>query len=797
MTTTRQWLHVRRPEVVELVQEMLLGRLPQGDSECMALPALLSASIINTTAHGLSSTSRFVNLTWGVRGALAQVNVSFAIELLVPSDGGVGAPIFLTQWTHRPWALVGLERGYVGVVYPGADCHVNGASPSMPCDAAPAFQAAYCAACGWCADSAWALILARAWVASRALDYVLQALPQADASRVCISGHSRNGKQSLVAAAFDERIGAVVGSSPGSPVASPFRFSSAQFYGQDAITSGAKAEWFSWWAPKSREFVGRENEMPMDGHGILGMIAPRAAAIATATEDREGDSVYANEMSVREARHVYALFGAEANISVLLHPGDHHGYTSVTSFFDYFDAALHRPAGLQQDAPSAARRAASEPESAQPPPPPPPPLPPPPPFVTPVGFDWEQWRRRSGASRADAPSEEDPLERRVAWVLDANSSTQMLAGFNMGDAYCEEASPAEYVRLLMNHEGPAVSSGANRNVTSLPFSFGTYVTASAFFDAELIRRRLDASSSSSPSPPLSSSPGGGGSGGEPGAPVVVWLHGYGYNRGFDTLGNNSAAFLDLAARGYVVLAFDMVGFGMRLREGGAAFYRRYPRGASLLGKMVADVRALVDTVHCLSSAGRADVACFHAGSWNPSPAALEKIPAVDPDRVLVAGYALGGLVALHAAALDPRIAGVASIAGFTPMRSDTASRPTGGLRRLAEMHALAPRLGLYVGDEAALPYDVSDLLEAAAPRPTLLVTPVHDRDATHADVLQCVARARAAWQRHGAAEKLQNTSPDDYTRISPAVAATLVAWADNVTSTVAPRPPVATRVRNK
>ena len=44
---------------------------------------------------------------------------------------------------------------------------------------------------------------------------------------------------------------------------------------------------------------------------------------------------------------------------------------------------------------------------------------------------------------------------------------------------------------------------------------------------------------------------------------------------------------------------------------------------------------------------------------------------------------------------------VASVAGFTPMRTDSADRGTGGLARLASMHALAPRLGLYVGDEAS------------------------------------------------------------------------------------------------
>jgi hypothetical protein len=44
---------------------------------------------------------------------------------------------------------------------------------------------------------------------------------------VAITGHSRNGKQSLIAAAYDERITAVADSSSGSPAGSPYRLTSA------------------------------------------------------------------------------------------------------------------------------------------------------------------------------------------------------------------------------------------------------------------------------------------------------------------------------------------------------------------------------------------------------------------------------------------------------------------------------------------------------------------------------------------------------------------------------------------
>ena len=142
----------------------------------------------------------------------------------------------------------------------------------------------------------------------------------------------------------------------------------------------------------------------------------------------------------------------------------------------------------------------------------------------------------------------------------------------------------------------------------------------------------------------------------------------------------------------------------------------------------------------------------------------------------MAGFALGGTVALHAAALDTRISAVASFAGFTPFRTDTADKPTGGIQRLYEMHALLPRLGLF--DTAALrpqiPYDYDELLKVGiAPRPTLLYTPQGDRDATFEDVSACVKGAQASWPDE---QLLTWHSPATISKMEHAEAAALVAW---------------------
>jgi dipeptidyl aminopeptidase/acylaminoacyl peptidase len=49
-------------------------------------------------------------------------------------------------------------------------------------------------------------------------------LDEVDKSKIAITGHSRNAKQSLLAAAFDDRITAVISSSGGTGGEFPFRY---------------------------------------------------------------------------------------------------------------------------------------------------------------------------------------------------------------------------------------------------------------------------------------------------------------------------------------------------------------------------------------------------------------------------------------------------------------------------------------------------------------------------------------------------------------------------------------------
>ena len=217
---------------------------------------------------------------------------------------------------------------------------------------------------------------------------------------------------------------------------------------------------------------------------------------------------------------------------------------------------------------------------------------------------------------------------------------------------------------------------------------------------------------------------------------------------------------------------------MSRMQGGNKFYARHGGNGSLLGQMVKDTRAAVDFMLCRSVLRHNASLCSQHG-YSVSNSGIDKIPYIDPARIFVAGFALGGTVALHAAALDSRIAGVASFAGFTPMRSDTLDKPTGGIRRLYDLHALIPRLGLFTDSLQDIPYDYDELLKAIAPRPTLLYTPQGDRDATFADVAACVNASATAW---GDGKGLTHVAPDAISKMEGDEAKALKAWVKTTAS---------------
>jgi dienelactone hydrolase len=147
--------------------------------------------------------------------------------------------------------------------------------------------------------------------------------------------------------------------------------------------------------------------------------------------------------------------------------------------------------------------------------------------------------------------------------------------------------------------------------------------------------------------------------------------------------------------------------------------------------------------------------------------ALAALKELDGSRIYLAGYSLGGNVALLTAALDDRVAGVIAASAFTPLKTSKKNDGTEGVLQLSHLHGLAPRLGEFAGRESQIPIDYDEIL-AAIKAPVYLRAPVLDRYAIPANVRAVVRNART----NGA--RIELNEPVDFNRFP--VAAQREAW---------------------
>lgn len=235
-------------------------------------------------------------------------------------------------------------------------------------------------------------------------------------------------------------------------------------------------------------------------------------------------------------------------------------------------------------------------------------------------------------------------------------------------------------------------------------------------------------------------------------PVVIYLHayldagGHEWSRGY---GYRTSVGERLAQEGFLAVEFDQVGYASRNRDAGIEFYRENP-GLSALGVMIQDVRRLIDAVSLLEG--------------------------VDKERIMVAGYSLGGTVGLYAAAFDPRIAAVAATCGFGSMRRDTHGNQTEGIKRYSHLRPTIPRLGLFLGNEKRIPYDFHEVLALIAPRRVYILAPKLDQDWVFEDVAACYHEAVKVFALYGKRNNIVLNSPNDFNRYPPEYQSLVNRW---------------------
>jgi hypothetical protein len=299
VTTAELWWTQRRPEIVEDFEREIYGRTPKETPK-------VTWEVTKTTNDGKAITKTLVGHV--DNSSYPAISVNIQLTLTTPANatgpvpvimqfggGGFGGPrgpggrlgqglrpttagttrpaggrgpggrpggFVLYDWQHpilaRGWGYAtintssiqadngaGLTTGIIGLVNKGQPRKLD----------------------DWGALAAWA------WGASRALDY-FETDKAVDAKHVGLEGHSRWGKATIVAMAFDQRFAIAYVSSSGEGGAKLHR----RNWGELVENVAGSGE-YHWMAGNFLKYAGHWDDLPVDSHELIAMCAPRPVLI--------------------------------------------------------------------------------------------------------------------------------------------------------------------------------------------------------------------------------------------------------------------------------------------------------------------------------------------------------------------------------------------------------------------------------------------------------------------------------------------------------------------------------------
>ncbi len=382
VTTAQQWTTKRAPALRRAFEAHIYGVLPEQSSTMIVEKRTLDKAAI----EGAARLEEYVLRSKATFSGVERETPNYIMNVLYPNDATGPAPVimmesFCPRWSTIPHEAVARPEGAGGCgggsFMAGAIKYVFGryiATPPLkmilergyafatiyPSEIVPDQGEAGLAALERLAaghkdeNTRWGAIAAWGWAFSRMSD-VLLSDERIDSDGVIAYGHSRYGKAALLAAAYDERIDGAIAHQSGTGGASLNRFKKGESIKQ--ITDSFP----HWFSKTYAGYAGREEEIPVDQHQLIALVAPRPLLLGNARRDVWSDPNGAFRAAMG-ADAVYELFGGEglaqergdafnpaAQLSFWMRPGTH-GVVEEDwpAFLEFLDAHFKGGAALQQ-----------------------------------------------------------------------------------------------------------------------------------------------------------------------------------------------------------------------------------------------------------------------------------------------------------------------------------------------------------------------------------------------------------------------------------------------------------------
>ena len=320
VTTAKQWWSKRRAEIVEDFDREIYGRVPKNTPK---VNWELTSVTNEKNGDVAVITKKLVGHVYNSSYPLDTVNIQ--LTLTTPANATGPVPVMMQFGFVFP-------PGYKPRPRPGT----NGAPPPpMPVQQGPTWQQQLLAK-GWGyavispysvqADNGagltkgiiglvnkgqprkpddWGALRAWAWGASRAMDY-FETDKAVNAKEVGLEGHSRFGKATVVAMAYDQRFAIAYISSSGEAGVKLSRRNAGEIV--ENITGTGE---YHWMAGNFIKYGGplHWNDLPVDAHELVALCAPRPVFISAGQKGDAWVDVKGMFMAAVAAGPVYKLLG--------------------------------------------------------------------------------------------------------------------------------------------------------------------------------------------------------------------------------------------------------------------------------------------------------------------------------------------------------------------------------------------------------------------------------------------------------------------------------------------------------